>query len=268
MEAEQRRPATENPAPLEETQMMNEQHVSDPQMDRADLARACEQLSERYFEPRSATTTKPEFTVVTAVQSGRRALQKGQALRGLVGLILTMCIMAAAFVWQSSYHDGAKQVVARWAPEFVLASLAKSEEPAVDPESSRSVQADLQTSPQQIASTPPQVPPGPVAATGAASFEARELIEDIKRELADVEQQIDKIRAGQERVVKDNAELREAQEQVARSNTNLVEQLKANQEQLARLDQSTSKQNVQPKMPAPQSRRKTAPSAKSGVEGN
>jgi len=42
-----------------------------------------------------------------------------RALRALVGLPLAACIVVAALVLESSYGGGAKQVVARWAPQLV-----------------------------------------------------------------------------------------------------------------------------------------------------
>lgn len=228
------------------------------QMDRADLARACQQLSERYFGDRPATTN-PEPIAMPNVQSGRASFQKGQALRGVIGLGLAMCIMAAAFVWQSSYREEAKQVVARWAPEFVVASLASTGKPTPDAQPIRSVRAEMETAPQQLAPAPQsQMLPGPAPVADAASSEGRELIESMKRELANVQQQIEKLRAGQEQTAKDNAELKETQEQAARNNTSSAEQLKANQEQLARLEVAISKQNLRPKISAPQSGRTPA----------
>src|SRR5215212_8284294 len=38
-------------------------------------------------------------------------------LRGIIGLVLAACIIAAAFVSQSSYGDAAKLLIARWTPE-------------------------------------------------------------------------------------------------------------------------------------------------------
>jgi|tagenome__1003787_1003787.scaffolds.fasta_scaffold20911262_2 hypothetical protein len=42
-------------------------------------------------------------------------------LRGIVGLVLAACIIAAAFVSQSSYGDAARLLIARWTPEPLLA---------------------------------------------------------------------------------------------------------------------------------------------------
>ena len=37
--------------------------------------------------------------------------------------MLTACICVAAIVWQSSYGDAAKEIIATWAPQFVPTSL-------------------------------------------------------------------------------------------------------------------------------------------------
>jgi hypothetical protein len=53
----------------------------------------------------------------------------GQAVRGFTGLMLTACICVAAIVWQSSYGDAAKQVIARWAAQLVPTSSLPLENP-------------------------------------------------------------------------------------------------------------------------------------------
>jgi hypothetical protein len=47
---------------------------------------------------------------------GKRPSLGGQAVRGFTGLMLTACICVAAIVWQSSYGDAAKEIIATWAP--------------------------------------------------------------------------------------------------------------------------------------------------------
>src|SRR5438445_8211811 len=53
---------------------------------------------------------------------GRLPSRGRPVLRGLIGLLLAACIFVAAFVSQSSYGDAAKPIIARWAPQLVLAS--------------------------------------------------------------------------------------------------------------------------------------------------
>jgi hypothetical protein len=106
---------------------------------------------------------------------------RGRLALGLIAALLTLG--AVAFVWQSSYFEAAKLIVARWVP------LA---------------QPELQ-----------------VAAPTAApmSPELAQRVQTMERDLANMKQQIEQLKTGQE--------------QAARNNTAVAEQLKASQEQLA-----------------------------------
>jgi hypothetical protein len=140
----------------------------------------------------------------------------GQAVRGFTGLALTACICVAAIVWQSSYGDAAKQIIARWAPQFVPTSSLPLENPGL------SAQPSLFTDQAAAAKTAPpaQSAPEDVAPTVAAlSPELTQLLQSMARDLATVGQGIEQLKA--------------RQEQMARDNANAVEQLKASQEQMA-----------------------------------
>src|SRR5437660_9741771 len=76
------------------------------------LARVNEQLSRLDHD-----AARPPSAVL-----GRLPSRGRPALRGLIGLLLAACIFVAAFVSQSSYGDAAKLIVARWAPQLILAS--------------------------------------------------------------------------------------------------------------------------------------------------
>ena len=91
------------------------------QIARADeqLARLNEQLAKLEQEAKH----QPSAVV------GHRPSRSGRALRGLVGLLLAVCVFAFAFVSQSSYGEAAKSTVARWAPQL-MASLPWMEKPA------------------------------------------------------------------------------------------------------------------------------------------
>ena len=60
------------------------------------------------------------------------------ALRALVGLPLAAGIIVAALVLQSSYGDGAKLVVARWAPQLVSTPSLPPENPPLPAQSAPS----------------------------------------------------------------------------------------------------------------------------------
>ena len=65
------------------------------------------------------TTFRP--AVNDAVLSGHRRSIGGQAVRGFTVLLLTACIGAGAVAWQSN-GDAVQQIIAKWAPQFVLTS--------------------------------------------------------------------------------------------------------------------------------------------------
>src|SRR5437660_2016934 len=168
-------------------------------------------------------------------------------LRGLVGLLLAACIFVAAFVSQSSYGDAAKPIIARWAPQIVLAS-SLSRLPAQPSPSAVEVAAAEPLPPPQ---TTPSVPgtPQDVAPTAApVSPELARLLQTMARDLANVEQGIEQLKASQEQMAVDNAKA--------------VEQLKASQEQMTRLIAKASEQNLRPKSSPPPSRPTATPTRK------
>jgi hypothetical protein len=152
-----------------------------------------------------------------AARRGNRPLLGGRAVRGFTGLTLTACVCVAAFVWQSpSYGDAARQIIARWAPQLVPVSSLTLESLPAQP-SPPTVQATAaKTAPPQPA---PLAQPEIVAPTAAAlSPELTQLLQSMARDIATVGQGI--------------------------------EQLKASQEQMARVIAKASEQNLRPKVSA------------------
>ena len=63
--------------------------------------------------------------------AGRRPTIGGRAARSFtMALLLAACTGAAAIAWQS-YGDAAEQMIARWAPQRILAALLPLEKPAL-----------------------------------------------------------------------------------------------------------------------------------------
>jgi hypothetical protein len=159
----------------------------------------------------------------------------GSALRGLIGLLSAACIIVAAFVSQSSYGDAAKLVISQWVPPLISPQWSPSEKSAlpVQPSSSavRAAMAEA-AAPQETASvrtTAQDVAPAPVDVT--------QMMHEMFRVLANVQQSIEQLKAGQEQLAGDNAKL--------------VEQLRASQEQMTRLIAKTSEPSPAPKVSAP-----------------
>jgi hypothetical protein len=171
--------------------------------------------------------TKPE----TRMTRDRPATGR-PAVRGFVGLLLTACIGLAAFGWQSSYGDAAKQIIARWAPQFVLTSSPPPENRGLPEQSSpTTLQAStanaLPSQPAPLAQTAPEgVAPIP-AAVPPESAESAQLLQSMSRDLAIAGQEIEQLKAGME-------QLKTNQEQMARDNARAAEQFKASQETMAR----------------------------------
>jgi hypothetical protein len=153
-------------------------------------------------------------------------------LRGFSGLLLAACVFVAAFVSQSSHGDAARPIIARWARQLILTSsppLGKPELPAQPSPSGVQMAAAELVPPQPVSS-------GRAAAQDAAptaapvSPELAQLLQTMARDLANVEQGI--------------------------------EQLKASQEQMTRLIAKASEQNFRPKTSAPPPRLIAAPARK------
>jgi Skp family chaperone for outer membrane proteins len=162
--------------------------------------------------------------------SGDRPLLGGWALRGITGFLLAACVGVAVITW--------------WQSDYRNAAKAAPSQPA------------------SLAQTAP-----PAA---ALSSELTQLHQSIARDFAAVGQAIEQLKASQEQMARDNANLAEqlkasqeqtvrviaqvseqfkaSQEQMARDNANVAEQLKASQEQLARVIAQVSEQKPRPRI--------------------
>ena len=179
----------------------------------------------------------------SAVQ-GQRPSRGGPALRGLIGLLLAACIFGAAFV------------SARWAPQLIPT-------PSGSPEK---LGLPAQPSPPTVhraaaEAVPPQAPPvqttpqdvGPTAAPVAP--ELTQSLQTMARDLANMQQGIEQLKAGQEKMASDNAkavdELKAGQEKMANGNAKTIDELKAGQENITQLIAKISEQNPKPSAPPP-----------------
>jgi Skp family chaperone for outer membrane proteins len=164
--------------------------------------------------------------------SGDRPLLGGWALRGVTGFLLAACVGVAVITW--------------WQSDYRNAAKAAPSQPA------------------PLAQTAP-----PAA---ALSSELTQLHQSIARDFAAVGQAIEQLKASQEQMARDNANVAEqlkasqeqtvrviaqvseqfkaSQEQMARDNANVAEQLKASQEQLARVIAQLSEQKPRPRISA------------------
>lgn len=159
----------------------------------------------------------------------RRPSHGRPALRGLVALMLTAGIFAAAFAWQS-FGEPVKLKISRWAPQLAAALPSTAEAPKLaDQQSPPAVQVAAADS--ERSKLPPSAEPAPQdAAAAPIPPELTQLLQTMARDLANVQQGIE--------------QLRTSQEELARENARTAEQVKASQEQMARAIANSSEQNL------------------------
>src|SRR5579871_2664191 len=237
---------------MNSTPNLNANEADDALVARADerLAHAYEKIAEADEQLARLTEhlSKMEHDAArnTPAESRPKPSRGGSTLRGVIGLLSAACIIAAAFVSQSSYGEVAKPVIYRWAPHFVSTLWLPSQKSALPAQPSPSAvqlasaeAAPLQATPS-VPTTAREVAPAPP--------EVAQLLQEMTRALANVEQGIDQLKAAQERMSSDNARI--------------VEQLKVNQEQMTSLIAKSSEQSQVPKasstVPRPNPTRKPA----------
>jgi len=160
---------------------------------------------------------------------GERGSIGKSAVRAFTALLLAACLGLAAIAWQSS-GNVAKQIIAKWAPKFILTSLLPALENPGLPEqpSPPTVQVSAaKAAPPQPAALAQTAPEG-VAANAVALPPESALLHAMALDLATARQEI--------------------------------EQLKA--KQMSRDIAKASKQNLRPKMSAPPPRSAAAPARK------
>jgi hypothetical protein len=202
-----------------------------------ELAHAYEQITRA--DEQIAQAEKQLSKLERDAVPGKRSLFDRPAVRGLTGLLLAGCIGVAAIAWQSSYRDTAREVIARLTPQRVATSSPPPENPGLPSQpSSPDVQAPaVDTAPPQ-SELLAQAAPEDVAPTAAApSPELTQLLESVARDVASLGQEIEQLKAGQEKMARDNA--------------NTAAELKAGQEQMARAVAKASEQNLRPRIPTP-----------------
>jgi hypothetical protein len=225
------------------------------QMRDALISRVDEQLAHAHEQIKSADEQLAHMEAQLsrrereAPRSHARRSRDRPWLRGIVGVLLAAYIVAAAFASQSSYGDA----VARWAPQLVAALTLPLEKLVLFREPNPSSVQLVAAEPAHPAQLPPyDVPPTAVV----VSPEPAKLLQTMARDLANVEREIEQLKASQQQLASDNAkaieQIKASQEQAARDIARAVELLKASQEQVAQLIARASEQNIRPKTSASQ----------------
>ena len=189
-------------------------------------------------DPQSARSAGPDPQSPRSAGPGPQSPPRRPALRALVGLPLAAGIVVAALVLQSSYGGGAKLVVARWAPQLVSTPSLPPENPPLpaQPAPSAVQVAAAEAAPPQATSLA-QTAPQDAAPTATAGFpDHTQLLQTIVRDLANLEQNIEQLKANQQQIASDNSKA--------------IEELKASQAEIKRVLARVSEQNL-PKTSSP-----------------
>ena len=195
-----------------------------------ELARLSEQLAKMESKAARPPSAGP----------GPQSPPRRPALRTLVGLPLAACIVVAVLVLQSSYGGGAKLVVARWAPQFVSTPSLPPENaplPAQPAPSIVQLAAAAEAAPPQATPLAQTAPQDATPTATAALADHTQLLQRMARDLANVERNIEQLKANQQQIASDNSKA--------------IEELKASQEEIKRVLAKVSEQNLPKASPPP-----------------
>jgi hypothetical protein len=197
-------------------------------------ARVDDELSLAYQKIKSVddeiARASEKLSMLERDDARRRPPRGRPAVRGLIGLVLAAGICAAAVVSQSSYGDTARQMIAGWAPLRVAMSSPSQAEPVLPVQPSPAAVQLAQAEPASPQPAPaPQAVPETVAPTATTlAPELTELLQKMASDLTTLQQGIEQLKASQ-------AQLQAHQEQMSLDNVRIAGELKAGQEQMARL---------------------------------
>jgi len=173
-------------------------------------------------------------------------------LLALVGLLLAVCIVGAAFA--SRYRDEAKAIMARWAPPASMAheEAAKPAGPAL---MAQAADAPAQPSPpaapsqketKEVPSTGATPPADPTSAEPTSGDLAQSL-QTITRDLASINEKLDQLKSSYDQTLREHADtiqqLKTAQEKDVSDNARIAAQIQAMQAQLAALSAKSPAQS-------------------------
>jgi len=194
-----------------------------------DLARLSEQVAKMERDAARPPSAGP----------GPQSPPRRPSLWALVGLPLAACIVVAALVLQSSYGGGAKLVVARLAPQLVSTpSLPPENAPLPAQPAPSIVQVTAsESAPPQAAPLAQTAPQDAAPTATAAPSDNTQLLQTMARDLANVERNIEQLKANQQQITTDNSKA--------------IEELKASQEEMKRVLARISEQNLPKTSPPP-----------------
>jgi hypothetical protein len=194
-----------------------------------DLARLSEQLAKMERD-----AARP-----ASAGSGSQSPRGKPALRALVGLPLAACIVVAALVLQSSYGGGAKVDVARRAPQLASTPSLPPEDAPLPAQPAPSIVqvAAAEAAPPQATPLAQAAPQDAAPTATAAVADQTQLLQTMARDLANLERNIEQLKANQQQISSDNSKA--------------IEELKASQEEIKRVLARVSEQNLPRTAPPP-----------------
>ncbi len=170
-------------------------------------------------------------------------------LRALVGLVLAIGILGAAFA--SQYRDGAKSIMARWAPPAASQppQASATESPAQPP----ALQLAAADEPSPVPAPPLSKETEGAPRTGAtapdqSSSDLAQSLKTITNELASINGKLEQLKSRNEQTLREQADtiqqLKATQEKDAADNARLAAQVQALQTQLTASSASASAKPV------------------------
>jgi archaellum component FlaC len=170
--------------------------------------------------------------------SGPQSAPRRPALRALVGLPLAACIVVAALVLQSSFGGGAK-LVGAWAPQLVSTPSLPPENATLPAQPAPSIVqvAAAEAAPPQARPVAQTAPQDAAPTATAALPDQAQLLQTMARDLANLERNIEQLKANQQQIASDNSKA--------------IEELKASQEEIKRVLARVSEQNLPKTSPPP-----------------
>jgi len=234
----------------------DERVVNDERTLRAELARVHERLSDVAQEA-GTISLDPEVATFRPNATGGSTVGRA-AVRGITGIFMIACIGGAAFAWQSSYGQTARAIVAELAPQLIpgsTTSASKSEsrmQAVADPVQTASADATApatadETAPQSTAAQQQLAPPAQQATAPAQGSTAQETTATAATSSPPDEQRLQQeLTVAQQKI----AELETSKQQLVRDNAAITAQLKAAQEQVARLTPKPPEPKVSETKPA------------------
>jgi hypothetical protein len=206
------------------------------------------------------------------VRSDRRSIG-ARAIRACIGFLLAVGIAVAASLWQS-YGDAAKQIVARWVPQFALTSSSPQDNPGLPEQPApAAVQASAAKAAAAQPIPPAQTAPEGVASTSAALSPESTQLQSMAGDLAHAEQEIEQLKAGiaqlkasQQQMSRDIAKVSEAKASEAKVSEAKVAEAKASEQNLrsrlsaaVRRSAAASARKPMPPLPSPQAAAPSVP---------